>query len=77
VLFFALRWKGNLPLCCSYIAYSVVIFVSTSFLRRMINNDFDNHLFSASYDITYFNMALPFILFVIVAGANWNKWAVK
>ena len=36
----------------------------------MITSNFVNNLFSSAYDITYFNMALPFLIFSIVYSFN-------
>ncbi len=63
-IFFALKWK-SIQTCFSFISISLLLMVVSSFLHRMIPNNFENGLFSVSYDITYFNMALPFIIFVV------------
>lgn len=60
------RWKGDLKLCCSCIAVILVVFVAQTFVHRMINEHFAYNLFSPAYDITYFTMALPFVLFAII-----------
>jgi len=65
VLFFSMRWKNDFKLCSSYISIIFIVFISITFLDRMINDSFENNLFSSYYDITYFNMSLPFILFAI------------
>ena len=65
-LFLSSRWKGNLKLCCSSIAVILVVFVAQTFVHRMINEHFAYNLFSPAYDITYFTMALPFVLFAII-----------
>ena len=65
LLIFSLKWKNNLYLCFSYIATVIFVIVSIAFLFDMLKNDFIYGLFSSRHDITYFNMALPFIVFVI------------
>jgi hypothetical protein len=69
VLFFSLRWKNDFRLYASYITVIFIVFISITFLHRMINDGFENNLFSSYYDITYFNMSLPFMLFAII-GKN-------
>jgi hypothetical protein len=66
ILFYSLKKNSNLTTYCSQISVTIVIFVATTFIHRMISNHFVNSLFSSSYDITYFNMALPFILFALI-----------
>jgi len=70
ILFFATHWKHNLKLCCSYISTTIITFVTVTFVHRMINDSFANNLFSSSYDITYFNMALPFIIYSLTPNKN-------
>jgi len=53
-----------------YITLSIMVFVGVTFLHRMIIQQFENNLFSSYFDITYFNMALPFVIYLIV---NENK----
>ena len=65
-LFLSSRWKGNLKLCCSSIAVILVVFVAQTFVHRMMNEHFAYNLFSPAYDISYFTMALPFVLFAII-----------
>jgi hypothetical protein len=66
-VFLSLKWKANILLCSSYISITLFILVSVTFLHRMISEHFVNGLFSSSYDITYFNMALPFIIFALAS----------
>lgn len=61
----SLRWKDNFARYFNYVALTVVVFISITFLHRMASDGFVNGLFSARYDITYFNMALPFVLYGI------------
>lgn len=67
LLFFSTRWKGDFSLCLSYIALTIVVFVSVTFFRRIMM--IEGCFFDVN-DITYYNMALPF---VIVAIAIFSK----
>jgi hypothetical protein len=70
IYYFSIKWKNNLSLCFSYIAITIVVFVAITFFHRMILDNFTNDLFSSSYDITYFSMALPFVIFALT---NFNQ----
>ena len=63
VLFLSTHWRTNFKLCASSISITIIIFVAITFLHRMVNESFTNSLFSSSFDITYFSMALPFIIY--------------
>lgn len=63
--FFAFKWKKDFIKYNAYTAIILIVFVIITFLHRMINENFENNLFSSSFDITYFNMALPFLIFAI------------
>ncbi len=45
-----------------YAALAIVMMTSASFVRRMIEMDAWNMIFESTFDITYFNMALPFVI---------------
>jgi hypothetical protein len=64
-LFLSTKWKGNFTRCNSYTAITFVSLVTITFLHRMISDHFISGLFDSAYDITYFNMALPFIVFAL------------
>lgn len=61
-IFVSLSWKNN-PLFFLYnTGLYLLVFVCITFIHNMIiQNDFDA-LFSSKYDISYFNMGLPFII---------------
>lgn len=61
----ALTWKMDFLKFNAYTAYATTALVLVTFLHKMINTNFANHLFSRTYDITYFNMALPFLILSI------------
>jgi hypothetical protein len=67
-IYLSFRWK-TIDQCFFYTSICLTLTVVISFLYRMAISDFANSLFSVSYDITYFNMALPFIIFTL-SGAN-------
>lgn len=64
-LWLATKWKEKMKKNFAFVSCCLLLLVTTTFLHRMISSDFANSLFSVSYDITYFNMAMPFIIYVI------------
>ena len=63
----AIKWKGFIMHYYTYVAIMLVAFVGITFLHFIYNfNYFD--LFLSSFDITYFNSILPFVMIVI--GCN-------
>lgn len=63
----AIKWKGFIMHYYTYVAIMLVAFVGITFLHLMYNfNNWD--LFSSTFDITYFNSILPFVMIVI--GCN-------
>lgn len=75
IYYFSINWKNNLTLCYAYIAITIIMFVSVTFSHRMITENFVNDLFSSSYDITYFSMALPFVIFALTTAGH--KFSLK
>jgi len=63
-IFLSFRAGKNHDKFFCYSAYLLIALVVTTFLHNMILNGFQYGLFSPAYDITYFNMALPFIILV-------------
>lgn len=61
----SLSWKGNFERYAAYNVATILVFVSVTFLHRMLADNFESGLFGARYDITYFSMSLPFILMVL------------
>ena len=72
-LFLSLKWKENFSYCSSFISITLIILVAATFLHRMISDGFNAGLFDSAYDITYLNMALPFILFSISSPKQFKK----
>lgn len=70
---FALKWDGNFIKFNEYTSYAIIVLVIVTFVHRMISLGFSDDLFSSAYDITYFNMALPFLIFCISYGFNSAK----
>ena len=64
-IYLSTKWKGNISNCFGYIAICIVTLVTITFTHRMISDHFVNRLFDSAYDITYFNMALPFVIYVL------------
>lgn len=65
VIIFSINVKGSIKNAFLFTALTIILFVSFTFLHRMYNENFENGLFSSSFDITYFNMALPFVIYLI------------
>lgn len=63
VVYFSNKTKGSLNKGLFFTSITIVLFVATTFIHRMINQNFEYSLFSSMFDITYFNMALPFVIF--------------
>ena len=67
-IYLSTKWKENISNCYSYISITLIVLVSVTFIHRMISDNFNNGLFDSAYDITYFNMALPFIIFSLATN---------
>lgn len=65
IILLSLFWKNNFIRCNQFISYALVFLVSEVFLHRMLATNSMCELFSNAYDISYFNMALPFIVYSI------------
>ena len=63
VIFLSMRWKDDFKKCSTYISLTFIILVILTFLHKMILYKFKVSLFDSAYDISYFNMALPFIIY--------------
>jgi hypothetical protein len=63
--YLSFKWKNNFMQYSSYTSLAIVILVLSAFLHRMIADNFVNGLFDSGFDITYFDMALPFIVFTL------------
>ena len=75
IYYFSINWKNDLTLCFSFMAITIVVFVSTTFFHRMVSENFANNLFSSSFDITYFSMALPFVIIALTTVRQ--KYSLK
>lgn len=61
-LWLSLRWKSSMRLYMFNTAMILLCLVIVTFMHNMyLNNNWDE-LFMSSYDITYFNMSLPFLM---------------
>ncbi|MBR1630578.1 MAG: hypothetical protein IJ680_01855 [Paludibacteraceae bacterium] len=65
-------WWRNMSQYGFAAAVSLLFLVVQSMLIRMIENNFENTLFSPSYDITYYGMAIPFLLLSVI-GCGMNR----
>ncbi len=71
----SLWWKGNPQRYATFTVITIVVFVGATFLHRMITDQFQSDLFSSRYDITYFNMSLPYVLLVL--SGYGNSWLAE
>jgi len=75
LLSFSLLWRKSPERLSLFIAVTLIVFITGTFLHRMISDDFQSGLFSSRYDITYFTMALPFSL-AALAGFEKSQTSV-
>lgn len=61
----SLNWKDNIGTYMLYTASLLLLLVVVTFVHNMYINDNWDKLFQSAYDITYFNMSLPFIILSI------------
>ncbi|MEI6751593.1 MAG: hypothetical protein WCK78_00355 [Paludibacter sp.] len=65
-IYFSMRWKSDIYQYCNYVTITLVALVLLTFSYNMIIDHFVNGLFSSAYDITYFNMSIPFLIYSLV-----------
>ena len=61
----SLNWKDIIGTYMLYTTYILILLVIITFAHNMYLYSNWNELFQAAYDITYFNMSLPFIILSI------------
>ena len=61
-IYLSLIWKGNIGRYMYFTAILLIMLVIVTFAHNMYLNNNWNELFDSAYDITYFNMSLPFII---------------
>ncbi len=77
-IYFSMRWKSDIYLYCNYVTITLVLLVFLTFLHNMVIDHFVNGLFSSAYDISYFNMSIPFLIYSIVnEPSNSNYEAIN
>ena len=64
-IWMALSWRGYICRYALHTACLMVVLVAVTFVHNMYLNDNWNQLFESAYDITYFDMALPFLIIAI------------
>ncbi|MDD4971532.1 MAG: hypothetical protein PHT07_19055 [Paludibacter sp.] len=64
-IYLSTQWKKNLVLCTAFISISLFSLVFITFTHAILNGVYKINLIESAYDITYFNMSLPFIIFTI------------
>ena len=69
-LFLSYREQKDIAPCFLKIAWCLVILVIVTFVHNMLLDGSWNQLFESQYDITYFNMALPFLIGAMNKGLD-------
>lgn len=72
-IWLSLRCKRKISNYMFNTACLLILLVVTTFVHNMFVNNNWNELFESSYDITYFNMALPFLIAVLINTCNNEK----
>lgn len=65
-IWLAMTWKNNISRYAFNTACFMVVLVTVTFVHNMYLHDNWNQLFESAYDITYFNMALPFLIIAFI-----------
>lgn len=68
-LWLALSWR-RVPQLMTHTAVCLLLLVVVTFAHNMYLHDNWAELFESAYDITYFNMALPFLIVSLLTSAN-------
>ncbi|MBO5186687.1 MAG: acyltransferase family protein [Prevotella sp.] len=71
--YFALKWRGNDIRLYTFTAVTMTLLPATAFVHSMYKYDTWTEIFNSMYDITYFNMALPFAIAAIAAAVSSEK----
>ena len=69
-IWLSLSWKENISRYFFNSALLLLLFVLVTFIHNMYNNNNWNELFDSAYDITYFNMSLPFLIIALSSNAK-------
>lgn len=67
-VFFSLRWQDNFFRLNEYIAFALFAFIAFTYLIKLISSNFADNIFSSAYDITYFNMGMPFLIYSLATA---------
>lgn len=62
IAYFSLSWQNDLSLLARNVSLAMILLVALTFAYNMYTTDTWNELFKSRYDITYFDMSLPFLL---------------
>lgn len=65
-IWLAMTWRGDINRYAMHTALLLVLLVVVTFVHNMYMNGNWDALFQPSYDITYFNMALPFLILPLI-----------
>ena len=72
-IFLSLNWKDNIGTYALHTACLLILLVVVTFIHNMYNNNNWDQLFESSYDITYFNMCLPFVIVAIINTIHYDR----
>ena len=65
-IWLAFSWRDDISRYAFNTACFMIMLVVVTFVHNMYLHDNWNQLFESAYDITYFNMALPFLIVAVV-----------
>lgn len=65
-IWLSLSWKGDVSRFMLHTALLLIVLVFITFVHNMYLTDSWNQLFQSAYDITYFNMSMPFLIIAIL-----------
>jgi hypothetical protein len=72
-IFLSLNWKDNIGTYALHTACLLILLVVVTFIHNMYRNNNWDQLFESSYDITYFNMCLPFLIVAIINTIHYDR----
>ncbi|WP_315578192.1 hypothetical protein [Hoylesella oralis] len=75
-IYWARTWKLSYILLMRNIAYCLLFIVLVTFLHNMWLRDNFNALFTGVYDITYFDMSLPFLVTAVCCEKEKKEYSV-
>lgn len=71
-IWLSLSWNNDFSKYMSTTAIFLFLFVAITFIHNMYDNSNWNELFNSAYDITYFNMSLPFVIAALITRKDFS-----